>query len=202
MGLIAEKLGVPSSQVTRVAVWGNNSESAFIDLHAAMVGDRPALKAINDPGWVEQVLGPTIASRAGEIHQLRGNMPAARSPGDPGDRPVDHHPDAVRPMVRGGRRLRRQLRGSARARLRLPAHHGRRARPGRSSKPAISMRPRGSGSRPTSPRSSTRRRPSMTCWGRSSERSTFERRVGVPPSGGVDRLKPVLQPLDPGVTRP
>ncbi len=41
-----------------------------------MVGDRPAIEAINDPGWVEHVLGPTIASRAGEIHQLRGNMPA------------------------------------------------------------------------------------------------------------------------------
>ncbi len=76
MGLIAEKLGVPPSQITRVAVWGNNSESAFIDLHSAQIGDRPALEVINDPEWVTDVLGPTIARRPDEIYGLRGSMPA------------------------------------------------------------------------------------------------------------------------------
>jgi malate dehydrogenase len=76
VGLIAEKVGVPPSQITRVAVWGNNSESAFIDLHSARIGDRPALEVINDPEWVTDVLGPTIARRPDEIYRLRGTMPA------------------------------------------------------------------------------------------------------------------------------
>lgn len=76
MGAIAEKAGVPVSAVRRVTVWGNNSESAFIDVHPARIGERPALEVINDPHWVEHVLGPTIAGRNDEIFRLRGAMPA------------------------------------------------------------------------------------------------------------------------------
>src|SRR5438445_346348 len=46
ISLIAEKVGVPPSQVSRVVVWGNNSETALIDLHPARIGDRPALEVI------------------------------------------------------------------------------------------------------------------------------------------------------------
>jgi malate dehydrogenase len=76
VGLIADKVGVPPSQVTRMAVWGNNSESAFIDLHPALIGDRPALEVLNDREWVEHLLGPTIVKRPDEIYRLRGTMPA------------------------------------------------------------------------------------------------------------------------------
>jgi malate dehydrogenase len=31
---------------------------------------------INDPGWVENVLGPTIAKQPDEVYRLRGTMPA------------------------------------------------------------------------------------------------------------------------------
>ncbi len=76
VGLIAEKVGVPPERVKRVAVWGNNSESALIDLHPALIGDRPALEVINDAHWVEHVLGPSIAGRNDDIYRLRGAMPA------------------------------------------------------------------------------------------------------------------------------
>jgi malate dehydrogenase len=75
-GLIAEKAGVPASQVSRLVVWGNNSESALIDLHAARIGDRPALEVLHDPDWVKNVLGPSVANRPREIAELRGTMPA------------------------------------------------------------------------------------------------------------------------------
>ncbi len=48
IGLIAEKVGVPPERVKRVTVWGNNSESAVIDLHPTIIGDRPALEVINE----------------------------------------------------------------------------------------------------------------------------------------------------------
>lgn len=76
MGLIAEKAGVPVSQVRRVTVWGNNSESALVDLHPALIGERPALEVIDDRDWVDRVLGPTIAARNDELYRLRGAMPA------------------------------------------------------------------------------------------------------------------------------
>ena len=76
MGMIAEKAGVPVSDVRRVTVWGNNSESAFIDLRPALIGERPALEAIGDPHWVEDVLGPALVGRNDEIFRLRGTMPA------------------------------------------------------------------------------------------------------------------------------
>jgi malate dehydrogenase len=75
-GLIAEKAGVPPSEVSRIVIWGNNSESALIDLHAARIGDRPALEVIGDPDWVKNDLVPTVANRAREIFELRGTMPA------------------------------------------------------------------------------------------------------------------------------
>ena len=76
VGLIAERVGVPASQVSRVTVWGNNSENAYIDLYPARIGDRPALEVIDDSGWVRDVLGQTIANRGREIYQSRGTMPA------------------------------------------------------------------------------------------------------------------------------
>lgn len=76
IGLIAEKVGAPPAQVRRVTVWGNNSESLLIDLRPALIGERPALEMINDPAWVEDVLGPTVAGRNDEIYRLRNAMPA------------------------------------------------------------------------------------------------------------------------------
>ncbi len=76
MGVIAERMGVPVSEVRRLTVWGNNSESALIDLRSALIGERPALEAINDSEWVAQTLGPMIAGRNDEIYRLRGALPA------------------------------------------------------------------------------------------------------------------------------
>jgi malate dehydrogenase len=76
VGQISDKAGVPASQISRVSVWGNNSETAFIDLKPARIGDRPALEAINDDDWVKSVLIPTIARRPDEIFRFKGTMPA------------------------------------------------------------------------------------------------------------------------------
>lgn len=74
-GLIAEKVGASPARVNRVAVWGNNSETAYVDLNPALVEDRPALAVINDPEWVSK-LTATAAERNDEIYRLAGTMPA------------------------------------------------------------------------------------------------------------------------------
>jgi malate dehydrogenase len=72
---IAEKTGVPPSRINRVAVWGNNSETAHVDLNAAMVDERPALEVIRDRQWAAN-LGSSIAGRNYEVYRLAGTMPA------------------------------------------------------------------------------------------------------------------------------
>ena len=87
--MVAEKAGVPVTQVTRLTVWGNNSETAFVDLHNARIGNQPALQVIRDPSLVPR--GP----RAGH----RRTSPA-RSSGSPATRPP------ARPPRRSSRTIR------------------------------------------------------------------------------------------------
>jgi malate dehydrogenase len=75
--LIAERARVHVAEVSRVTVWGNHSESVYVDFHNAFIGDRPAPDVINDPGWVTNVLEPTVQNRSLEIIRLRGASPAA-----------------------------------------------------------------------------------------------------------------------------
>ncbi len=68
--LIADMVGVPVRHVNRVVAWGNNSESVYIDVQNAFIGDRPALEIINDPTWERDVLQPAVARRGQEILRL------------------------------------------------------------------------------------------------------------------------------------
>lgn len=74
--MIADKAGVPVSQVTRVTIWGNHSESVFADFHNAFIGDRPAHEVITDRDWIRHVFEPGVAHRTNEIIKLRGGSPA------------------------------------------------------------------------------------------------------------------------------
>jgi len=75
--LIAEKAKVAVSEVTRVTVWGNHSETVYPDFHNSWIGDRPAPEIITDHDWVRNVFEPTVAGRSTEIIKLRGASPAA-----------------------------------------------------------------------------------------------------------------------------
>jgi malate dehydrogenase len=75
--LLAEKAGVPATEVTRVTVWGNHSESCYPDFHNSWIGDRPAPSVITDRAWVRQVFEREVAGRSLEIIRRRGASPAA-----------------------------------------------------------------------------------------------------------------------------
>ena len=75
--MIAEEAGVPVSEVTHVAAWGNHSESVYIDVRNSRIGGRPALEVLPDESWPRTVLEPAIAGRTAEIIDLRGGSPAA-----------------------------------------------------------------------------------------------------------------------------
>lgn len=74
--LIAEKAGVPVREVNRVIVWGNHSESLYVDFPNAFIGERPAPEIITDPDWPRQVLHAEVANRSRSVVDLRGCSPA------------------------------------------------------------------------------------------------------------------------------
>jgi malate dehydrogenase len=73
---IAEEVGVPVGEVNRVTVFGNHSETIYVDLHNAFIGETPATEVLKDPNWHREVLEPFLATRSREIMDLRGCSPA------------------------------------------------------------------------------------------------------------------------------
>ncbi len=73
--MIAEEAGVPTTDVTHVAAWGNHSESVYIDVRNARIGGRPALEVLPE-SWPREVLEPAISGRTSQILQMRGGSPA------------------------------------------------------------------------------------------------------------------------------
>jgi malate dehydrogenase len=76
IAMVAEKAGVPVTQVTRLTVWGNNSETAFVDLRNARIGNQPALQVIHDEAWCKGTLEPSVAAGARDIISRTGGSPA------------------------------------------------------------------------------------------------------------------------------
>ena len=74
--MLADKAGVPVSQVNRVTVWGNSSESAYIDVSNAWIGEHHALEAINDRQWVREVFLPRLEQRSHGAMRLGDPPPA------------------------------------------------------------------------------------------------------------------------------
>ena len=76
IGLVAEKARVPITQVTRLTVWGNNSETAYVDLHNGRIGEQPLQQVIDDPHWQRTVFEPALVRRFSEVVHLSGETPA------------------------------------------------------------------------------------------------------------------------------
>jgi malate dehydrogenase len=74
--LVAEKTGMPVTQVSRITIWGNNSRTAYVDLRNARIGGQPAVEVIDDPAWLKKVMEPAVAARGREILRVRGSSPA------------------------------------------------------------------------------------------------------------------------------
>ncbi len=73
---LAEKTGVTSRDVTRVAIWGNHSSTQYPDLHNAKVKEKDALPLVGDE-WFKNKFIPTVQQRGGAIIKARGQSSAA-----------------------------------------------------------------------------------------------------------------------------
>src|SRR4051794_2601747 len=74
---IAQKLGAPVTDVTKMTIWGNHSTTQYPDLFHCEVGGRNAYEAVGDHAWVEGTFIPTVAKRGAAIIEARGASSAA-----------------------------------------------------------------------------------------------------------------------------
>ena len=73
---IAQKLGVPSTDVSNMTIWGNHSATQYPDLFNTRVRGQSAIELV-DHVWLEQDFIPTVQQRGAAIINARGASSAA-----------------------------------------------------------------------------------------------------------------------------
>jgi malate dehydrogenase len=77
---LATKAGVPVSEVTNLAVWGNHSPTMFPDFEHCLIGGKPATEVL-DRDWLEGDFLTTVQQRGKAIIDA-GGAPSAASAGN------------------------------------------------------------------------------------------------------------------------
>jgi len=75
--LLARRAGVPVTDVTALAIWGNHSSTQFPDFENAKVAGKPATEVIDDPAWLRGEFITTVQQRGAAIIEARGASSAA-----------------------------------------------------------------------------------------------------------------------------
>ncbi len=73
---VAQKVNCSVTDIEKLAVWGNHSNTMFPDLTSTTIKGRPALDLI-DQNWYLNTFIPTVAKRGGAIIEARGLSSAA-----------------------------------------------------------------------------------------------------------------------------
>lgn len=76
---VALKLRVPVSDIKKITVWGNHSNTQFPDLSHATVGNDKVTSLLTDPAWVENHFIPTVQKRGAAIIEARRGKSSAAS---------------------------------------------------------------------------------------------------------------------------
>lgn len=87
---LAKKLGVPVSEISNLAIWGNHDDSMYPDLYNTKVGGKTAADLV-DESWITDEFIPTVAKRGGAIIAARGLSSAASA----ANATIDHMRDWV-----------------------------------------------------------------------------------------------------------
>jgi malate dehydrogenase len=74
---LARKAGVPVSEVTNLAIWGNHSATQYPDARNARIGGRGAAGVINDDAWLMGEFISKIQKRGAAVIEARGASSAA-----------------------------------------------------------------------------------------------------------------------------
>lgn len=74
---LANKAGVPVSEVTNLAIWGNHSATQYPDFGNALIGGKPVTDVISDTAWLQGDFISTVQKRGAAIIEARGLSSAA-----------------------------------------------------------------------------------------------------------------------------
>lgn len=74
---LASKAGVPVTEVSNVAIWGNHSATQYPDAANARIGGAPAFDVIGDHDWLRGAFIETVQKRGAAIIEARGQSSAA-----------------------------------------------------------------------------------------------------------------------------
>lgn len=74
---LAQRLGVPVTDIKKMTIWGNHSTTQYPDLYHCEVNGQRAIDAVADHDWVDGTYIPTVAKRGAAIIEARGASSAA-----------------------------------------------------------------------------------------------------------------------------
>ncbi|MEX2382028.1 MAG: malate dehydrogenase [Opitutales bacterium] len=74
---LAIRSGVPVTDVSNIAVWGNHSPTMYPDFYNARISKVPAVQFIDDLPWFRDTFIPTVQQRGAAIIKARGASSAA-----------------------------------------------------------------------------------------------------------------------------
>ena len=74
---LAQKAGVPVSEVSNLAIWGNHSATQFPDYAHARIGGKAAPEVITDDAWLQGPFLETVQKRGAAVIEARGASSAA-----------------------------------------------------------------------------------------------------------------------------
>jgi malate dehydrogenase len=74
---LAKKAGVPTREVTNMAIWGNHSNTQFPDFVHARIGGKPAPDVMGDLDWLRGSFIETVQKRGAAVIEKRGASSAA-----------------------------------------------------------------------------------------------------------------------------
>lgn len=74
---LAEKAGVPITDVSNVTIWGNHSATQVPDFFHAKIKGQPAKDVIKDKAWLEGEFITKVQKRGAEVIATRGKSSAA-----------------------------------------------------------------------------------------------------------------------------
>ena len=74
---LSKKAGVPVTEISNLAIWGNHSATQYPDIFNARIGGKNAAEVVGDQAWLEGEFIPTVAKRGAAIIEARGLSSAA-----------------------------------------------------------------------------------------------------------------------------
>lgn len=74
---LAQKAGVPVSEVKNVTIWGNHSTTQYPDFYHATIGGKPVTEVISDENWLKNDFISTVQKRGAAVIEARGASSAA-----------------------------------------------------------------------------------------------------------------------------